>query len=52
MILLLAGTVGAPAEVKLAGMFTDNMILQRDSNAPVWGTADPGETVGRGFRRE
>jgi sialate O-acetylesterase len=33
------------AEVKLAGMFGDNMMLQRDGNAPVWGTADPGDTI-------
>jgi len=33
------------AEVKLAGMFGDNMILQRESSAPIWGTADPGEKI-------
>ena len=26
-------------------LFTTHMILQRDQNAPVWGTADPGEHV-------
>lgn len=43
---LLGGiTATAPADVQLAGMFSDNMILQRDSGAPVWGTADPSEPI-------
>ena len=29
----------------LAAPFGDHMILQRDMNVPVWGTADPGEKV-------
>jgi sialate O-acetylesterase len=33
------------ATVKLASLFVDNMVLQRDAMAPVWGTADPGEIV-------
>jgi len=33
------------AEVKLASPFTSHMILQRDKKVPVWGTAEPGETV-------
>ncbi|HEY8966839.1 MAG TPA: sialate O-acetylesterase [Candidatus Methylacidiphilales bacterium] len=34
------------AEVKLASpLFGDNMMLQREGKAPVWGTADPGEAV-------
>lgn len=33
------------ANVKLARIFSDNMVLQRDINAPIWGTADPGEKV-------
>jgi sialate O-acetylesterase len=28
-----------------ADVFTDNMVLQRDIEAPVWGTAAPGEAV-------
>jgi len=43
--LLLAGTACSQAEVKLAGMFGDNMILQRETSAPVWGTSDPGESL-------
>ena len=33
------------AEVTLSHLFGDNMVLQRDMPLPVWGTADPGETV-------
>ncbi|OIP07992.1 MAG: hypothetical protein COY42_27620 [Armatimonadetes bacterium CG_4_10_14_0_8_um_filter_66_14] len=33
------------AEVKLPGLFTDSMVLQRDLPCPVYGTADPGEKV-------
>jgi sialate O-acetylesterase len=33
------------AAVKLAGVFGDNMVLQRDQPVPVWGTADKGEEV-------
>jgi sialate O-acetylesterase len=36
---------GACAEVKLHGLFSDHMVLQRDMKVPVWGTADPGEAV-------
>lgn len=35
----------ASADVKLPDLFSDNMVLQRGINAPVWGTADPGEAV-------
>ncbi len=28
-----------------AGIFTDNMVLQRDVPVPVWGTAPPGEKI-------
>ncbi|MBM3493580.1 MAG: sialate O-acetylesterase, partial [Armatimonadetes bacterium] len=33
------------AEVKLPPLFGSNMVMQRDVRAPIWGTADPGETV-------
>jgi len=33
------------AEVKLASIFTDNMVLQREMKVPVWGWADPGEKI-------
>ncbi|WP_417734722.1 sialate O-acetylesterase [Rosistilla oblonga] len=33
------------AEVKLASIFSDSMVLQRELPAPVWGWADAGEEV-------
>ena len=40
----LCGSV-AHADVKLAGVFTEHMVLQQGIPAPVWGTAAPGEQV-------
>lgn len=33
------------ADLKLAAVFSDHMVLQRDKPVPVWGWADPGEKV-------
>lgn len=33
------------AELKLASVFADHAILQRDKPVPIWGWADPGEKV-------
>jgi sialate O-acetylesterase len=33
------------AEVKLTNLFSDNMVLQRELPAPIFGTASPGEKV-------
>jgi sialate O-acetylesterase len=44
LILCLCVSV-AQAEVKLASVFGDYMVLQRGAVAPVWGTAVPGEKV-------
>ena len=33
------------AQVKPASLFSDNMVLQRETNVPVWGTASNGEYV-------
>src|SRR2546426_713728 len=41
---LFAATV-AQAEVKLARVFSDNMVLQREKQVAVWGWAEPGEKV-------
>lgn len=35
----------ASAKVHMCPLFTDNMVLQQRTEAPVWGTADPGSTV-------
>ena len=38
------------ADVRLHPLIAEGMVLQRDREAPVWGTADPGETVVVDFR--
>ena len=35
----------ATADVKLPSLFSDHMVLQRQTTIPVWGWADPGEKV-------
>jgi sialate O-acetylesterase len=35
----------ALADVKPAALFTDHMVIQRETKAPVWGTADAGESI-------
>lgn len=40
----------ALAEVKLPTLFSDHMVLQRDSTAPIFGAAEPGEEVTVSFR--
>ena len=42
--LVLASGV-AQADVKLASVFSDDMVLPRDREVPIWGTADAGEAV-------
>lgn len=37
------------AEVHVAAIFSDNMVLQRNINLKVWGTADPGEKLSISF---
>lgn len=37
------------ADVRLPGLFTDHMVLQRGVPVPVWGWADPGERVSVSF---
>ena len=45
-------TFGLHADVKLHGLFSDNMVLQRDAAVPVWGWADDGEKVTVEFRNQ
>src|SRR3954469_645231 len=35
----------AIAAVKLSGIFSDHMVIQRDAKIPVWGTADARERI-------
>ncbi|NQU10125.1 hypothetical protein HQ590_05000, partial [bacterium] len=47
LALLAVLLVAAPAraELKLASVFGDNMVLQRDMTVPVWGSAEPGDEI-------
>ena len=36
---------GAWADVRLASLFSDNMVVQRETSAPFWGWAQPGEKI-------
>jgi len=45
LAILACGFTPARGDVRLHGLFTDHIILQRDMPAPVWGWADPGERV-------
>lgn len=42
---LLLLTTALRAEVRLAGIFSDHMVLQRDTHIPIWGWGTPQETV-------
>jgi len=48
--LALLPALAARAELKLAHLFSDNAVLQQGKEIPVWGWADPGETVTVEFR--
>ena len=37
------------AEVELPGVLSDGMVLQRELPVPIWGTANPGESVSVSF---
>ena len=43
--LLMAGVSVGRAELRLPAVFSDHMVLQRGGPVPVWGWADPGETI-------
>jgi sialate O-acetylesterase len=45
LVLFVSIAFAAHADVKVSGMFTDNVVLQRDIPVPVWGWAEPGEKV-------
>lgn len=40
------------AEVRLASLFVDHMVLQQQVKVPVWGTANPGEKVSVKFGKQ
>ena len=45
LVVLIANAPHVLAEVRLAGIFADHMVLQRDRPIQVWGWADKGEEV-------
>ncbi len=44
-IFLFTFSIAVFADVQLAEVFNSHMVLQRDSNVPIWGTADPDEKI-------
>jgi len=44
---LISAIISAPAmaDIKPAQLFVDHMVIQRDTEAPIWGTAEPNEKV-------
>jgi sialate O-acetylesterase len=44
-IVLLCLSISVFADVKLPGIFSTNMVLQRNQSIPVWGWASPGEKI-------
>lgn len=45
VFLMLGGLLNLSATIKLPSIFSNNMILQRNSKVTIWGTADYGETI-------
>jgi sialate O-acetylesterase len=45
MIFLLVSFFFSPAQIKLPAFFSDSMVLQQNTEAPVWGWANAGEKV-------
>jgi sialate O-acetylesterase len=45
LLIALADSSALRADVKLAALFSDHMVLQQGQPVPVWGWADPGEQV-------
>ena len=43
--IILSSFIQLRADVKLPAIFANEMVIQRESKAPVWGWADPGEKV-------
>jgi sialate O-acetylesterase len=45
LLLLFSSVITAAANVTLPDVISDAMVLQRDRAVPIWGKADPGESV-------
>jgi sialate O-acetylesterase len=46
---LLIAALSAPGAITLASPFTDHAVLQCDKPIPIWGRADPGESISVSF---
>ncbi|RVT79859.1 sialate O-acetylesterase [Flavobacterium sufflavum] len=44
-LFLILGISQINAKIKLPALFSDNMMLQQQSNAPIWGWADKNQTI-------
>ncbi len=45
LLIMAASSANVYADVKPANLFTDNMVIQQQANAAIWGWAEPGEKV-------
>lgn len=45
LLFLCASVISASAGVKMPAIFADNMVMQQQTDANLWGTADPGKQV-------
>lgn len=45
VVILFLGTLISSADVKIADIFSDHMVIQRNLDVKVWGKADPNEKV-------
>ena len=52
LIVLLISFFSVQGEVSLASIFSDNMVLQRNSKIPVWGWAKPNEIITITFNKQ
>ena len=43
--LFITANLNIAAQVNLSPLFTNNMVLQQQTNAPIWGEAKPGKKV-------
>ncbi len=49
LVFSIIGVPGVDSHLQMPGVFSDHMILQRDTAVPVWGTAEPGTEVAVAF---
>lgn len=45
IVLFITASLNIAAQVNLSPLFTNNMVLQQQTNAPIWGEAKPGKKV-------